>query len=141
RLLDEIRLDEMRAGLDRRAELKGVESLLRPLFPAQLCALRPADDRRPHPRLIEADVELLRFRGEPHDAAVGAALLQPQLEQVLAGNRKLVANCQSTARSPRHILAPRRARVAAGRDEVCLWRLRSANASQRHLTDSHRRSE
>src|SRR5262249_3769193 len=81
RLLDEIRLDEMRAGLDRRAELKGVESLLRPLFPAQLCALRPADDRRPHPRLIEADVELLRFRGERDDAAVGAALLQPQLEQ------------------------------------------------------------
>ena len=108
----------MRAGLHRHAELKRLQDLFRPLLPTLLGKFRSAHGRRPDPGAIETHIQLMRLRGQSHDAAARSTLVQPQLEQVLAIDGKVVANRQSTARSPRQILADAAPLVAiAGHEE------------------------
>ena len=131
----------MRAGGDGDAELKRVENLFRAVVAALLRHLRPADGRGPHARPVEGHVQLLRFRGDPHDPAVGPALVQPDLEEVLAVGGKVVLNRQSAARSPRQLFAEAASLIAIRRHEEGFGRRRSAHVPQRHLTDFRRCSD
>src|SRR5260221_3355752 len=119
----------MRAGLHRYAKLEGLQDFPRALLPTLLRGFGPADSRCPDPRLIEAHVELLRFGGDPHDAAIRSTLVQPQLERVLAIDRELVANRQSTPRSPRQVLAEASPLVAIRPHEDRLRRPRFPHTS------------
>ena len=112
----------MRAGLHRHVELKRLQDFFRPLLPTLLGKFRSAHGRRPDPGAIETHIQLMRFRGQSHDAAARSTLVQPQLEQVLAIDRKVVANRQTPARSPRQIFAEATALIAIGRHEERLGR-------------------
>src|SRR5262245_1257305 len=131
----------MRAGLDRRAELKRLENLLGALVAALLRHLRSAYGRGPDAIAVDADVELLRLGSQTHDAAVGAALVQAQLELVVAVDRKVVLDRQPAARSPRQILAEAASLIAIGRHEERLGRRRAAHVAERDLADLRRRTQ
>src|SRR5262245_19990942 len=94
----------MGTGLYRHAELESRMNLPGPFLTADLRQGGPPDRRGPDPRPIDAHVELMRFGGEPPDTAVGAALVQSQLDPILAVDRELVPERHSATRSPREVL-------------------------------------
>ena len=120
-LPDERHADDVRARLDRHADLQPrVAVNLHVLFPGVVAgkarravagvtgrgrpALRLASDGEPFQQpAVEADVELLR---PSHALEVVLILpLEPDLEEVLAGDGKVAANRDAAARPERQILA------------------------------------
>ena len=124
--IGERRRDEARARLDRQPHLQrvvGVHPVLMELLAVlvvlghrdehtRVRSLELAADREAlHQRVVDADLDLVLILVNPVDRADRAVALQPQLEDVLAVERKRVPHRQAAARRERQIVARPRAAV------------------------------
>ena len=135
----EVHLHEVRAGGDRRLEAHALED-----EPVPLVAARPLGslhDARPHPRAVDAHVQLVGLGGDALEAAGDAALLRPKLEVVLTVGGEVVGERGAAARAERQVVADADALVAVGGHEDGLGGGGPPRPAEGHLRDAGRRAQ